>query len=274
MKPPEESHLKVTYRIGNGAAGNVGAETLVHILEPDPLIPDWPHIAGVHNPLPAVGGIDPETLDQVKHLAPRAFHAEQFRAVSEEDYARATEEHQEVDKTVAAFRWTGSWHTVFITIDPSSGRDLPPDLEARIRSHINRYRLAGYDIEIDPPIYIPLEIEINICVARDHFRAHVKEAVLEALSNQTFPNGGRGFFHPDNFTFGQPVYISRLYKALEQITGVDSAEVVLFKRLGKAENHELDKGYIPMGRLEIACLDNAPNFPENGVLRLNMMGGK
>ncbi|MHC4084376.1 MAG: putative baseplate assembly protein [Planctomycetota bacterium] len=274
MEPSEGSHLKITYRIGNGTVGNVGAETLVHVLEPAILPLNWPNIAGVRNPLPAVGGVDPESLDQVKLLAPKAFHTEQFRAVTEEDYARATEKHPEVDKAVATFRWTGSWHTVFITIDPLGHTEVTPDLEAQVRSHITRYKLAGYDIEIDPPVYVPLEIEINVCVARDHFRAHVKTAVLEALSNRDFADGRRGFFHPDNFTFGQSLYLSRLYEAIEQVSGVDSAEIIVFKRRAKTENHELEQGYISMGRLEIARLDNDPSFQENGVLRLNMMGGK
>ncbi len=274
MEPTKGSHFIVTYRIGNGTDGNVGAETLAHILEPDPLTPDWPDIADVRNPLSATGGIDPESLDQVKLLAPKAFHAEQFRAVTEEDYARATEKHTEVDKAVATFRWTGSWHTVFITIDPQGHTELTPDLESRVRRHITRYKLAGYDIEIDPPIYVSLEIEINICVDREHFRAHVKTAVLEALCNREFHNGRKGFFHPDNLTFGQPVYLSRLYEAIEQVPGVDSVEVIVFKQHAKAENYELAQGYISMGRLEIARLDNDSSLPENGVLRLNMMGGK
>ncbi len=274
MEPSEGSHVKITYRVGNGTAGNVGAETLVHILEPDPLTPNWPDIAGVRNPLPALDGIDPESIDQVKLLAPKAFHAEQFRAVTEEDYALATEKHPEVAKAVANFRWTGSWHTVFITIDPLGQTEVTPELEARVRSHITRYKLAGYDIEIDSPVFVSLEIEINVCVARDHFHAHVKAAVLQALSNRLFSDGQTGFFHPDNFTFGQPVYLSHLYEAIEQVPGVDSAEVIVFKRHAKTENNELAQGYISMGRLEIALLDNDPSFPENGVLRLNMMGGK
>lgn len=275
MEPPQNAHIKVTYRVGNGAAGNVGTETLIHVLQP----PNsgsihWSDIDKVRNPLPAWGGIEPETMAQVKLLAPKAFHAEQFRAVTEDDYARAAEKHPEVDRAVATFRWTGSWHTVFVTIDPLGRTDLSTDLEESIRKHIFRYKLAGHDIEIDPPIYVPLEIEMNVCVLRDHFRAHVKEAVMEALSNQVLPNGTKGVFHPDNFTFGQSVYLSQLYTALEQVNGVDSAEVILFKRFGKEQCHELKQGYIPMGRLEIARLDNDPNFPENGILRLNMMGGK
>lgn len=273
MAPADGSKIQVTYRVGMGAGGNSGEGTLVHVVNPG-TVAFWPDIIAVRNPLPAWGGIEPETINQVKLLAPKTFHAEQFRSVTEDDYARATEKHPEVDKAVANFRWTGSWHTVFITIDPLGNTEVTPELEARVRSHITRYKLAGYDIEIDPPVYVPLEVEINVCAARNHFRAHVKTAVLEALSNRVFPDGQKGFFHPDNFTFGQSLYISRLYEALEQVPGVDSAEVIVFKRHAKSENLELTQGFISMGRVEIVRLDNDPSFPENGVLHLNMLGGK
>lgn len=281
MALPDESYVQATYRVGVGAGGNVGAESLVHVIEPG-VVTDWPGVTAVRNPLPAWGGVDPELIEQVKQLAPAAFHAEQFRAVTEEDYARAAEKHPEVSKAVATFRWTGSWHTVFLTIDPVGRTDVPPELEQRVKAWVTRYTLAGYDLEIDPPIFVPLEIEIDVCVAPDHFRAHVEEALLIALSSWVLPDGRRGFFHPDNFTFGQALYLSQLYAAVEAVAGVDSAVVTRFARRDDHDpeparpitSQNLDRGYVSMGRLEVLRLDNDPNFPENGVLQLNMLGGK
>lgn len=279
---PEESTIHVTYRVGVGARGNVGADSLVHVVAPEVLPPDWPGLATVteefprpvRNPLAAFGGIDPEAIEEVKQLAPAAFHAEQFRAVTEEDYARAAEKHREVSRAVATFRWTGSWHTVFITIDPAGRTDVPTELERRVREWVTRYTQAGYDLEIDPPVFVPLEIEIEVCVAPDHFRADVEEALLVALGNREAPDRSRGLFHPDTFTFGQALYLSRLYAAVEAVEGVDSAVVTRFQRFGRVPDGELEQGYIPMGRLEILRLDNDPSFPENGVLQLDMLGGK
>ena len=42
----------------------------------------------------------------------------QFRAVTEDDYATAALTIAGVAGAVASFRWTGSWYTVFIGIDP------------------------------------------------------------------------------------------------------------------------------------------------------------
>jgi hypothetical protein len=279
---PEESNIHVTYRVGRGRSGNVGSESLVHVVAPDTLPANWPGIATVtgelprpvRNPLAAWGGIDPEPIEEVKQLAPAAFHAEQLRAVTEEDYARAAEKHREVSKAVATFRWTGSWHTVFVTVDPVGRTDVPPELERRVREWVTRFTQAGYDLEIDPPTYVPLEIRMDVCVAPDHFRADVEEALLTALSNRTLPDRSRGFFHPDNFTFGQALYLSQLYAAVERVEGVDSALITTFQRFGRVPDRELEEGRITIDRLEIARLDNDPSFPENGMLQFNMLGGK
>jgi hypothetical protein len=120
---------------------------------------------------------------------------------------------------------------------------------------------------------VPLEIEASLCVARGHFRGDVLQAVARVLSNRTFADGSRGFFHPLAFTFGQPVYLSRLYAAIEAVEGVDSATVKVFKRYWDAARDELDRGVIEMGPFEIPRLDNDASLPENGVLRLSAIGG-
>jgi len=47
-----------------------------------------------------------------------------------------------------------------------------------------------------------------------------------------------------------------------------------FQRLGLAGSSAIDSGVLTIGRLEIARLDNDPNFAERGVLRLTMEGGR
>jgi len=270
MAPPIDSTIYVTYRVGAGASGNVGREALAHLIDDGTL----GAIEAVRNPLPAWGGVGPEPLERVKRLAPPAFHADPIRAVTEADYAAASEKHPEVAKAVATFRWTGSWYMVFITVDRRGGTRVDSTFEDELRDFIQRSRLVGYDLEIDGPIFVPLEIEIDVCVHPGHFQGHVEEALVKALSSRTYPDGSNGFFHPDNFTFGQPVYVSRLYAAIEAVEGVDSAEVRVFKRFYQVAIDEIEEGRIPIERLEVACLDNDPSFPENGVLRLNMRGGK
>jgi hypothetical protein len=275
--PSDNAYLHVTYRIGLGPSGNVGADALVHAIDQ----PDLP-VAGVRNPLPAWGGIAPEPLERVKQIAPAAFRAEPYRAVTQADYARAAEKHPEVDRALATFRWTGSWHTVFVTIDPKGTSQVGAALETSVRDWVTRYTLAGYDLEIDGPVFVPLAIELNVCVAPGFFRSDMEEALLEALGSQLLPDGRRGFFHPDNFTFGQPLYLSKLVAAITSVVGVEAVDVTRFARQHDydpdpdrpATRRNLTRGSLAAGRLEIVRLDNDPNFPENGVLELKLRGGK
>jgi hypothetical protein len=99
-------------------------------------------------------------------------------------------------------------------------------------------------------------------------------AVKRALSADLLPDGRPGLFHPDNFSFGQPVYGSRVIAAAQSVQGVATVTLRKFQRLVAPSSTSLSMGVIPIGRLEIARLENSLNFPEHGVLRLALSGGK
>jgi predicted phage baseplate assembly protein len=237
------------------------------------IVTDNPDIAGVTNPLPAHGGEDPESLDEARQNAPFAFRT-QDRAVTVDDYGRMTERYPGVQRAAASLRWTGSWHTVFVTVDRMGGRKVDEAFEADMRRHLERYRMGGHDIEIDNPRFVALELELHVCVHPDYFRSHVKAELMEVFSNRLMPNGQKGLFHPDNFTFGQAVYLSRLYAAARSVAGVMSARVVTFQRQDAPSREAIERGELKLGRLEIAQLENDPNFPERGVLKIVTEGGK
>jgi len=102
--------------------------------------------------------------------------------------------------------------------------------------------------------------------------------LLDVFSNTNLPDGQRGFFHPDKFTFGTPVYLSKVVATALQVPGVNwiDTEAKLpnrFQRWGQDSHGELAAGEMNFARLEIARLDNDPNQPENGKLEFSMQGG-
>jgi uncharacterized phage protein gp47/JayE len=268
LRPQAGTAFRATYRVGNGTAGNLGAEALCHIVS------SRSEITAVRNPLAARGGTEPETLEDIRRRAPAAFRTQE-RAVTEEDYGTAaTKNRRDVQKAAATFRWTGSWHTVFVTVDRLGGAAVTPEFETELRAHLEPFRMAGHDLEVDDPRFVPLEVEMQICVHPDHFRGDVRRALEETLTSGELPDGRRGVFHPDRFTFGQPVYLSRLYATAQEVPGVASVHITTFQRQDEADPKPLQDGKLPLHRLEIARLHNDPNFPEHGVLRLTLEGGK
>ncbi|ULA61570.1 MAG: Putative baseplate assembly protein [Nitrospira sp.] len=266
-RPESGTAFTAQYRIGNGRAGNIGADSLVHVALA------LPEITLVRNPLPAVGGQEPESLQDVRQRAPVAYRVQE-RAVTEADYAEVTERRADVQRAAAAFRWTGCWHTVFVTVDREGGAGLSEEFETDIRAHVERYRMAGHDLEIDGPQLVSLEIDLHVCVGLDHFRSDVERELLDGLSNRDLPDGRRGLFHPDLWTFGQPVYLSAIYGAAHRVIGVESVEVRTFQRQGVPESNGLDSARLDMAALEIPRLDNDRNFPEHGRLTITLGGGK
>jgi predicted phage baseplate assembly protein len=256
--PAEGTTFTATYRVGNGVAGNVGADSLVHVVTSDG------SVLGATNPLPAAGGVQPESADEIRRNAPEAFKVQQ-RAVTEADWAEVATRDPAIQRAAATWRWTGSWHTVFLTVDPAGTETPPPTFADDVRAELERYRLAGYDLDVDRPRYVPLEVGMLVCVEPDYLRSEVGSAVLTELA---------GLFAPDNFSFAQPVYLSPIYAAAQSVPGVASVTVQVFQRQHEPASSGLTGGLLSMGRLEIARLDNDPNFPERGVLSLSLGGGR
>jgi len=230
-------------------------------------------IVAVTNPMPAHGGVRPESAAEVRRHAPQAFRTQE-RAVTPADYAEVTGRLAGVQRAAAGLRWTGSWHTVFVTVDRDGGEPVDAAFAGAAAAHLERYRMAGHDLRVGDPVHVSLEIDLLVCVDAGSFRSNVRRGLRDVLGNRVRSDGTRGLFHPDSFSFGQTVFLSPLYAAARTVPGVASVQVTGFQRQGRNDPTPLADGFMPLGRLEIARLDNDPNFPEHGVLRLELHGGK
>jgi len=148
-------------------------------------------------------------------------------------------------------------------------------LKKSLKRNVERYHLAGQDLELDSPQYVPLEIELDICVDPNYFMADVQRSLKQVLGSGISPNGVRGFFYPDNFTFGQTVYLSPIFAAARSVAGVVAVNAAIFQPQGlPPTNQYLNVGEIKMAPLQIARLANDPGFPNHGQLTLVLEGGK
>lgn len=266
-RPDTGTMFGANYRIGNGVEGNVGAGSLAHALTNDT------RIIALANPLPAWGGVAPEAPAEVRRRAPQAFRTQE-RAVTEADYADVTERLDGVQQAAAGLRWTGSWHTVFTTVDRDAGAPVDEPFSTAVIEHLDRYRMAGHDLRVNDPEHVSLEIDMLVCVDSAYFRSNVRQGLLDAFTSRLRADNERGVFHPDHFSFGQTVFLSPLYAAARDVPGVESVQIMRFHRQGQEDPKPLADGFMKLDRLEIARLDNDPNFPEHGVLRLKLHGGK
>jgi hypothetical protein len=264
LQPPEHAKFTVRWRLGNGSRMNVAADTLVR----------WSSVpagvGAVTNPLPASGGRDPETAEQIRVNAPHAFRGLSQRAVQTADYAAIAERLPWVQAAGATSRWTGSWPTVFVTPDPRAVVGLAAAPRRELEGLLDRVRQAGRDVQVLDPRYADIDLEIRLCAASNAYRGEVKEAALRAL----FGVGGRGgFFNPDNFSFGTPLSRAALIAALQAVPGVKAVEAMRVRRRGWFDWRTFDAFALPVGVNELVRVANNPALPERGAVRLLMDGG-
>jgi predicted phage baseplate assembly protein len=274
MQPEAGAHFYATYRVGNGPIGNVGVDRIVRMVLRNQSL----HGVGIlpRNPLPAQGGLAPEPLDEVKLFAPDYMRTDMQRAVTADDYAQLVMRlfKDRVQRAAAMLRWTGGRYEVQIAVDPLGSVERDRALLDCIREKLEPYRRIGHDVVVQLARYVPLEAAITVCVKPHFLRGHVKAALLDLFSNRPLGGGRRGFFHPDNLSFGENIYLSRLVAEAMTVAGVDNVRVDVLQRRFEGPNGEIESGVLPLGPFEIARLDNDPSFPENGALTFNMEGGR
>lgn len=267
--PPLTSTITAVYRVGCGQAGNIGAGALA---EPTSAAL-MPWLISVTNPLPAVGGRDLESVDHARRTAPASFH-QPLVAVTASDYEDAARQFTGsngsavIERATAAFEWSGSWLTVRLSADPLNAEGVSPELKQALLQYLDNRRLAGYDLEITAPRYVPVEMELQISTLPGAQQGEVEQALLKVFG---------AFFNPNNFSFGDPLYISRIYSAAMSVPGVASAQITLLAPLHSAHPAQdtaanLAQGFLAIGADEIVRLDNDPNFPQNGTLSVVAAG--
>ncbi|MBN3951444.1 MAG: hypothetical protein HWQ38_35235 [Nostoc sp. NMS7] len=274
IKPAVNTHFQASYRVGNGLAGNISAEVISYIVFRNKLISD--STLQPHQPFPAIGGTAPEPLSQVKLYAPHLSHEKLERAITADDYAQLVMEHfpTKVQRAAAVLRWTGSRYEVWVTVDPFNKETVDHKLLQNITTDLKKYRRIGHDVIVQQAAYVCLDIAMRVDLQFDYLRGHLKAALLDIFSNRILSDGRRGFFHPDNLTFGQGIALSQIVAIASTIPGVESVSITKLERLFAGSNHEIEAGFLTIGSSEIARLDNNPNFPENGKFTLDLRGGR
>lgn len=267
-RPEADTSFTATYRVGIGTAGNV-ARDAVALLDPFGVPPG---VIGVTNPMPAWGGVDPESIDSVRQRAPVMFRTQQ-RAVTAADYQMRAASYPGVQRAAATLRWTGSWHTVMLTIERERQQDLDDSFVAGLEAYLDEYRMAGMDVEVEEGVRVPLHVAMTVCVAAGYVATDVEQTLLEIFTAQQQPDGAPGLFSPDRLDLGQPFYLSPLIAAAQAVDGVQSVVVTEFERQDKPSPDGLAAGVLAPQRLEFFVLDSDPNYPERGRFELSVGGG-
>ena len=274
---PAGSTVVCEYQIGGGHEGNVGADTLINAdfiigLDPGTITACW-------NPFDVTDGRDPEPAALVLRNAPEAYRARQLRAITLDDYSRRAREVDGVAGAVASYAWTGSWRTVRVVIDPAGTDVLEDDLHAEVARHLEAVRLIGEDLELRAPRYVPIAIEVTVCLSPDVWPEDIRHVLEQEFSDGYTPDGRRGFFHPDNWDFGERLRKSAIAGRLLQVPGVEHPVRIDWHRFNAPTPGRYDAATggpdeMFVGYDEILQVRNDPDHMELGYIRFIPLGGR
>jgi predicted phage baseplate assembly protein len=267
IKLPDGAEVHCTYQVGYGPDGNIGSDSLIYF---DALA--FPRITSCWNPIDVTNGRAPEPVAEIIRRAPEAYRYRQLRAVTLQDYVDRAEELLEVSKAAARYAWTGSWRTVQIAIDPVGTTTLTPELRQRIAEHLNAVRLIGEDLEIRAPRFVPLDIQVTLCIHPDYWIDDIRFLLEQEFSEGYTPDGRRGFFHPDRWTFGQKLRASEIIGRIQRIKGVDHVVSVSMKRWNEVSSGTDELAEVRIN--EIIQVRNDPDHMEDGFMTLTIGGGR
>ena len=266
---PDDAVVTCSWLSGNGPDGNVGRDSLVHFDATG-----MPEIAlGVcWNPFDVTGGLAPETPEVIRRRVPEAFLYHQARAVTLADYTARALEVPGVSNAAAFYMWTGSWRTVRVVVDPVGTTNLSETLRAAVERQLDAVHLIGEDVEVRAPQFVPLIVEVAVCVSSGYWIDDVAPVVEEEFSNSYTPDGRRAFFNPDRWTFGQPLYASQIEGVLAKIAGVEHAISI---RMTRWWNQSITSAEVmAVAPEEIVLVTNNPSRMELGAIRFTWQGGQ
>ena len=149
---------------------------------------------------------------------------------------------------------------------------LEDDLRKKLARHLDAVRLIGDDIEIREPQFVPLDITVRLCLHPDYWPEDMRFILEQEFSDGFTPDGRKGFFHPDLWTFGQELRASQIIGRVQSVKGAEHVIEVIMKRWNEVTPGTLDK--IEVRANEIIQVKNDPDHLEEGFIFFDIGGGR
>ncbi|GHB52511.1 hypothetical protein GCM10010331_45170 [Streptomyces xanthochromogenes] len=203
------------YRTGGGTVGNIQANSVRDIMNGQ---------AGVYivSSSAMTGGRDPESLESIRVNAPKA-HRTQDRAVSQRDYADLALSVPGVAKARALSNATTS---VNVRIVGAANAIPTLDLIDKVERFLQGRAVAGVRVSVSPGDLVKVNMgkpddPIVLGLYPNHRREDALRAGKQALQQ---------LLSDASSSFGMTIPISRVYRILDGIPGVEYARISLFAR--------------------------------------------
>jgi hypothetical protein len=247
LLPTGQNNLQATYRVGLGAAGNVGSGTLTTLMD-RPL-----GVSGVTNPQAATGGQDAQGIDDIRSSAPLTVLT-LGRAVSITDYQNYARTFAGISKAYAIWIPSGPGRGVFLTVAGVDGAVLPfgdPTLSGLFTS-LQAYGNPLIPITVASYVETLFRFAADLCFEPSYDQGAVRTAARQAVA-QAFGFSAR--------SLGQGVSADEVAAVIQGVPGIVAVNITQLWRTQSSGGGDISQ----QGSLTItqwnAWLAAAKNLP-------------
>ena len=209
--PTGQGNIQASYRVGIGSAGNVAASAITTLV-------DRPvGVSGVNNPLPATGGQDPQSVDDIRANAPLSVLT-LGRAVSITDYQNFAASFAGIAKASALWIPNGANRGVFLTVASAGGVALPPG-NLTLSNLVTALKNYGNpNVHLYAQSFLETTFGLNADLAYDPaYSVPTVQAAVLLLLQQTYSFATRAF--------GQGVSSDEIAALIQGVPGIVAVNV-------------------------------------------------
>jgi hypothetical protein len=241
--PRPNSTMFVRYRVGGGSGANIGSNTINSVGFVDMFI-NGPNSTTnqtvklslkVNNPVPAFGGGDEPTIDEIRWMTKYNF-ASQNRAVTIKDYLAQVfkmpgkygvpfrlnvgERQNKVEFSILGLNSNGK-------LDNSSTNTL----KENIATWLSDYRMINDYVLVRDGRIIDLAFDIDLFVDKAYNQGEIINNTINAVTS---------YFDIKKWEMGQNIYLAQLIEAINNVSGVlNVVDIKIYNKVGG--NYSLNK---------------------------------
>lgn len=247
---PKNVTITFQYLVGGGAAANAlsGQLNQISSYTVSGANTSKQNTLVVNNPLPAEGGGDGDTVEQLRINIGNEFMS-QLRTVTQQDYLSRTmsmpAQYGKVAKTYIT-KDSATFNTdmannpeqydrllsslYVLSLNSSNKLDYPsPALLNNIQTYLKEYRMLTDAINIKTAYIINIGCNFDIIIRPNYTSQDVIARCILVLKD---------FFNIDNWQINEPIILGDIYTAIDQVEGVQTVKTVqIVNKTGEADGY-------------------------------------
>ncbi len=272
VTPTANQTMFIQYRTGGGSATNLGTNIINQILNADITIngatpsmnASVRNSIRVNNPIPAIGGKDEPSIDELRYLIKYNFSS-QNRAVTISDYkARIALMPGEFGTPFRCdvFEEQNKIKVFILGLDTngSLSNQSTTTLQNNIATYLSDYRMINDYIEVGNAKIINLGFEIDIAIDKQFPQSQIINQVINTTNS---------YFDINKWQMGEDIYLGQLVEKVNNIAGVlNVIDVRIYNKVGGAyySVNEISQPYLDDVTRQIDLLGEYKLYGEPGAM--------